>query len=98
MATDPNDIRLNEEDKELLAKVADTNGKPWHDVFLDAMTKYAQAGVKEEEYDLDTEFLALCAEEIRGEKPVSLERVHEILSKVPESLAEEIIADREDRL
>jgi len=95
MATDPNDIRLSEEDKELLGKVADKNGKPWHAVFWDAITKYAQANSWQEEPWLDTEYMESCAAEVHTH--VSLERMRQILSKVSGSLAEDIIADRADR-
>ena len=98
MATDPNDIRLNQQDKELLAKVADKNGRPWREVFRNAMAKYEQASAQDEEYDLDTEFLDWCAKELEGKEIISHEEARRILSQVPESLAEEIIADREDRL
>jgi hypothetical protein len=50
-----------------------------------------------EEDWLDTEFMARCAEEVCGKTPVSLARVHEILSKVPGSMAEDIIEDRGER-
>jgi hypothetical protein len=53
--------------------------------------------------DEDTEFLALCMEELEelnkklGSKPVTHERLREILSKVPGSMSDDIIADRGDR-
>ena len=50
-----------------------------------------------EEDWLDTEFMARCAEEVCEKTPVSLERVNEILSKVPGSMAENIIEDRGER-
>jgi hypothetical protein len=94
MATDPNDICLSEEDKELLVKVADKNGKPWRSVFWDAITKYAQASSRQEEPWLDTEYMDSCAAEVHAH--VSLERMRQILSKVSGSLAEDVIADRTD--
>ena len=93
MATNPNDIRLSEEDKELLAKTANKNGKPWRDVFRDAMAKYAA-----EDEGLDVEFMDWCAEQVRGKDVISLEEARCILAKCSGSLAQDIIADREDRL
>jgi predicted DNA-binding antitoxin AbrB/MazE fold protein len=46
-----------------------------------------------EEDWLDTEFMDSCAAEVRGH--VSLEAVHQILAKIPDSLAEAIIAERD---
>lgn len=48
-----------------------------------------------EEDWLDTEFMDSCAAEVR--EHVSLEAVHQILSKIPDSLAEVIIAERDGR-
>jgi predicted DNA-binding antitoxin AbrB/MazE fold protein len=47
-----------------------------------------------EEDWLDTEFMDSCAAEVR--EHVSLETVHQILAKIPDSLAEAIIAERDD--
>ena len=47
-----------------------------------------------EEDWLDTEFMDSCAAEVR--EHVSLETVHQILAKIPDSLAEAIIAERND--
>jgi predicted DNA-binding antitoxin AbrB/MazE fold protein len=48
-----------------------------------------------EEDWLDTEFMDSCAAEVR--EHVSLETVHQILAKIPDSLAEVIIAERDGR-
>jgi hypothetical protein len=96
--TDANDIRLIPEQQQRLAKVADQNGQSWQAAFDDALTQLERKSRTDEEHDLDTEFLELCVEEIRGRKPVSLARMREILSKVSGSMAQDIIADREDRL
>jgi hypothetical protein len=48
-----------------------------------------------EEDWLDTEFMDSCAAEVR--EHVSLETVQQILSKIPDSLAETIIAERDGR-
>jgi len=94
MAIDPNDIRLSEEQKRLIAKRADQNGKPWQAVLQEALEP-ADAGIDE-----DTEFLALCAKELReieaevGADALTIEEAHRILSKVPGSMVEDIQEDR----
>jgi hypothetical protein len=45
---------------------------------------------------IDHEFIAACARQ-RGTDVPTIEEVREALAKIPGSLAEEIIADREDR-
>ena len=45
---------------------------------------------------IDHEFIADCARQDSGDAP-TIEEVRELLAKIPGSLAEEIIADREDR-
>ncbi len=42
MATNLNEIRLDEEDKASLARIADKNGKSWRDVFREAIATYEQ--------------------------------------------------------
>ena len=59
------------------------------------MDTYLKSHAEEDWHD--TEFMARCAEEVCGKTPVSLERVHEILSKVHGSMAEDIIEDRGER-
>ena len=95
MTTDPNAIRLNREDKELLAKVADKNGQPWREALRNALAQYEQASSEDD--GLDNEFMDWCAEEVSGKKIISLEEARRILSKVPGSMADDIIADRGDR-
>jgi hypothetical protein len=46
---------------------------------------------------IDHEFVADCAKEIQGKDIPTIEEVRRMLSKIPGSLAEEIIAEREDR-
>jgi hypothetical protein len=46
---------------------------------------------------IDHEFVAECEREIEGKDVPTIEEVRQMLSKIPGSLAEEIIADREDR-
>jgi predicted DNA-binding antitoxin AbrB/MazE fold protein len=50
--------------------------------------------VPEEDW-LDTEFMESCAAEVQEHVP--LERIHQILSTISGSLAEDIIAERDDR-
>jgi hypothetical protein len=45
----------------------------------------------------DHEFVAECARVIGGNNVPTLEDVRQMLSKIPASLAQEIIAEREDR-
>ncbi|MGE0683787.1 MAG: hypothetical protein AB7P69_23160 [Candidatus Binatia bacterium] len=98
MATNPNEIRLNKEERERLASVADKNGKPWRDVFRDAIATYEQSTVPADEVDIDEEIRAVFGMNPEDLEPVSLEEMRQILAKCSGSLAADIIADREDRL
>lgn len=42
MATNLSDIRLDEEEKAALARIADKNGKSWREVFREAIATYEQ--------------------------------------------------------
>jgi hypothetical protein len=46
---------------------------------------------------IDHEFVAECEREIEGKDIPTIEEVRQMLTKVPGSLAQEIIAEREDR-
>jgi hypothetical protein len=46
---------------------------------------------------IDHEFVAECEKEIEGKDIPTIEEVRQMLSKMPGSLAQEIIAEREDR-
>jgi hypothetical protein len=46
---------------------------------------------------IDHEFVAECERETEGKDVPSLEEVRKLLAKIPGSLAQEIIAEREDR-
>jgi hypothetical protein len=46
---------------------------------------------------IDHEFVAECEKELEGKDVPTIEEVRQALSKIPGSLAQEIIADREDR-
>ena len=97
--TDLNEIELSPEQKKIIAERAAQNGKPWQAVLQEALTPQSE----EEKYGLDTEFVARCAEELEalnlelGSKPVTRERMREILSKVPGSMSDDILEDRGDR-
>ncbi len=99
MATNPDDIHLSPELKRLIAERADRQDKPWQTVLEEAIASKRE----EEAYDLDTEFLALLAEDQKelekqlGHGPISIEDARAILSKVPGCMADDIIADRGDR-
>lgn len=96
MAIDPNDIRLSEADKQLLARAADKNGKSWRETFREALSPY-ERGIPDDEVDIDEEIRVVLGIEPEELKPVGLERVREILSKVPGALADDIIAARRKR-
>ena len=93
MTTDPNEIELSPEQKQRIAERATQNGQSWQTALEEALGPHPT----EEEDWLDTDYMARCAEERRGKEPIGLERVREILSKVPGSMADDIIADRGDR-
>jgi hypothetical protein len=40
MATDPQEIQLTDEQRKTLADLADTTGKPWREVFSEALHSY----------------------------------------------------------
>jgi hypothetical protein len=44
---------------------------------------------------LDTEYLAECAKE--ADPSITLESVHEVLSKIPGSMTQDFIAERDER-
>ena len=94
MATNPDDIRLSEEQKRLIAERADRNGQPWQTVLQEAL---APESAKDDE-GLDTEFMDWCAEQVRGKDVILLEEVYRILVQCSGSLVQDIIADWEDRL
>lgn len=97
MATNPDDILLDKDQKTFLARVANKNGKPWREVFREAIATYQQGAVPADEVDIDEEIRATFGVEPEALEQVSLEEMRQILAKCP-SLAADIIADREDRL
>ena len=46
---------------------------------------------------IDHEFVAECERELEGKDILTVEEVRRMLAKIPGSLAEEILAEREDR-
>ena len=97
MTTNPNEIRLDDEERASLARIADKNGKSWREVFREAIATYEQSTVPADEVDMDEEIRATFGMESDALESVSLEEMRQILAKCP-SLADEITADREDRL
>lgn len=99
MSIDVSEIKLSLEQKRTIAERAAQNGQPWQTVLQDAITPNSA----KEDQDLDTAFLALIAEEqkelkqVLGHEPISIEEARKILTKVPGSMAGDIIADRENR-
>ena len=98
MTTNPNEIRLDEEDRASLARIADKNRKSWREVFREAIATYEQSTVPADEVDIDEEIRAVFGVEPDALEEVSLEEVQHIFAKCSGSLADDIIADREDRL
>lgn len=94
MAINPHDIRLNEKQQRQLAKLAEQNGTSWQEVLDDALTPLEYS---DDAMDLAEEYQELFPTHKLGQQPVSLEWMRLILSKCSGSLAEDIVADREDR-
>ena len=44
MATNPKEIQLDDEDRELLAKAADNVGKPWRQLLREHLARYMPSG------------------------------------------------------
>ncbi len=113
MATNPEDIRLTDDYRRRLARVADRNGTSWQALLDKAVTHIEQTPTNGEKhasaklppgFDEDTEYLALCMEELQemeaeqgGAKKPTIEDAWRILSKVPGSMVEDINEDRGDR-
>lgn len=49
MGIDPNDIRLNAEDKELLARAAEDTGRSWRETLRAAVNSFLERSVKKSE-------------------------------------------------
>lgn len=55
MVTNPNEICLDEEDRASLTRITNKNGKPWREVFREAIATYEQRTVPADEGDIDEE-------------------------------------------
>ena len=88
---------LSPETIEVLTELAEESGKNGKDLAttLREVVDALKSRPRQEESWLDTEYMDSCAAEVH--KQVSLDRMREILSKVPGSLADDIIEDRGDR-
>ena len=113
MATNPEEIQLTDDYRKRLARVADQNETSWQALLDQAMTHIEQTQLNGEQhvsaalppgFDEDTEYLALCMEELReleaeqgdSTKP-TIEDAWRILAKVPGSMVDDINEDRGDR-
>ena len=94
MDINPHDIQLSEAQQRRLAKVAEQNGTSWQEVLDDTLTRLE---CPDDEMALAEEYRELFPTHELGQQPVSLEWMRHILSKCSGSLAEDIVADREDR-
>ena len=113
MATNPGEIRLTDDYRKRLAKVADQKGTTWQTLLAQFVTQIEQTKPTGEQhtsdplppgFDEDTEYLALCLAELRemeaaqgGVKKPTIEDAWRILSKVPGSMVDDINEDRGDR-
>ena len=113
MTTNPEEIRLTDDYRKRLARVADEQGTTWQTLLDRFVTQIEQTKSNGEPppsaplppgVDEDTEYLALCMEELRqmeaepgGAKKPTIEDAWRILSAVPGSLVDDINEDRDDR-
>ncbi len=77
-----------------LAEESDKSGKDLATTLREAVDALKRRPPQEESW-LDTAYMDSCAAEVQ--KQVSVDRMREILSHVPGSMADDIIADRGDR-
>jgi predicted DNA-binding protein len=100
MATNPEDIRLTDDYRQRLAKLADQQGTTWQTLLDEAVEHIEQTQRKSDEIelvDIAAEYRELFGHAIE-EKPVSRERIEQIAAKCSGSFSQDIIDDREDRL
>jgi hypothetical protein len=96
MAIDPSE--LSPEVVEALTELAEESGKNGKEL-ASALREAVDAYLKRSaEVDLAAEYRELFPGHEIGEESVSLERMREILAKCTGPLADDIIADRKDRL
>lgn len=94
MAIHSHDIRLSEDQQRRLARLAEQHGTSWQEVLDDALTRLECLG---DELALAEEYRELFPTHEPGQEPVSLEWMRHLLSQCSGSLAEDIVADRDDR-
>ena len=88
-------------ERQMLGK-AKASGQQLEEFALDALRKAVEApspatatnGVEDESW-LDTEYMAACGKE--ADSNVTLESVRQILAKIPGSISDVIIAERDER-
>ena len=113
MATNPEEIQLPDDYRQRIAKLVDQHGTSWQTLLDSFMTHIEQHPPHGEQHastefppgiDEDTEYLALCMEELReleaeqsGAKKPTIQDAWRILSKVPGSMVDDINEDRGDR-
>ncbi|MBS1812137.1 MAG: hypothetical protein JST84_28495 [Acidobacteria bacterium] len=77
---------------------AKANGQPWEEFALNALRQALEASPVNNGTDdswLDVEYMNACGKE--ADPSVTLESVRQILAKLPGSLADDIIAERDER-
>lgn len=77
---------------------AKANGQQWEEFALDALRKALESSTTNNGADeawLDIEYMNACGKE--ADPSVTLESVRQILAKLPHSLADDIIAERDER-
>jgi hypothetical protein len=103
-------IELKPEEERALLERARRSGRDpeqyIQELVRDHIQASAEVGVRHEDLAggtatlddlIDHEFVADCARETQGTGIPTIEEVRRMLSRIPGSLAEEIIAEREDR-
>lgn len=101
-----NSTDLSPEDQQMLSDLAD---KSQDKALREAVNSYLErrgqtangspsVGPDADEVDLVAEYRELFPGYEPGRQRVSRDRIREILSKIPESLSAELVADRADRL
>jgi len=102
-------IELEPEEEQALLERARSSGRDPAQYLQELVRHHIQAAPREDigavgstegkgiDDLIDHEFVAECERELEGEDIPTIEEVRRMLAKIPGSLAEEILADREDR-
>jgi hypothetical protein len=100
-------IELKPEEEQALLERARSSGRDPAQYLQELVRDHIQAAPREDigavgstkgiDDLIDHEFVAECERELEGKDIPTIEEVRQMLSKIPGSLAEEIIAEREDR-